>query len=296
MRMRTCPRCSLLLAALASAACPGGLRAQPLSDIWLVPLARTTEGWQLGTPVNATRRRGYDNQPAFLADGTAFLFTAIGDDGQADTYRYHVDSGAVTRVTATPESEYSPTPMRHRPGWFSTVRVEADSTQRLWAIRQDGLGTELLLPDVAPVGYHAWIDGGGLALFVLGRPPTLQVIPEPGAPPRTAVAGIGRSLVAVPGERAVLFVQSFTGGNLISRLDVPSQVVRPLVATPAADFFTWHEGTLFVPAGTRVLAFRPGTDREWTPIGDLAVHGIRGLTRLAVSPDGAWMAVVAEDP
>jgi hypothetical protein len=35
---------------------------------------------------------------------------------------------------------------------------------------------------------------------------------------------------------------------------------------------------------------------EWTRIADLAALGLAGASRLAVSPDGRWLALVAPDP
>ena len=285
------------LAWSALAGLAGGLTAQvPSTDIYLVPLSRSGEAWTLGTPTNATRRIGYDNQPFFLRDNSAFLFTSIREDQQADTYRYDLASRTIARVTATSESEYSPTPIPHRPGWFSAVRVEADSAQRLWAFRLDGSGAELVLPDVQPVGYHAWIEGGGLALFVLGAPATVQVVPAPNAPPRRVAGNAGRSFGRVEGQPSVVFSQQHAGGYQIARLDLPSFTIRPLARAPRTDFFAWHDGTLFAADGTRILAHRPGRgDDAWVEIADLAAAGVRGITRLAVSPDGRWMAVVGED-
>ncbi|NIQ58624.1 MAG: hypothetical protein GWN71_36280, partial [Gammaproteobacteria bacterium] len=56
-----------------------------------------------------TDRDGYDNQPSFTPAGDAILYTSI-RNGQADTYRIGLAGGEPTRVTHTPESEYSPTP------------------------------------------------------------------------------------------------------------------------------------------------------------------------------------------
>jgi hypothetical protein len=278
---------------LAFSALARGVEGQtPSTDIYLIPLERAGDTWRLGTVINATARAGYDNQPFFLADGSGFLFTSIREDRQADTYRFDVATRTVTHVTATPESEYSPTPIPHRPGWFSAVRVEADSTQRLWAFRLDGTDAELVREDVKPVGYHAWIEGGGLALFVLGSPATAQVIAEPNAAPRVVAEDVGRGFGRIEGASGVFLTRRHDGGYQISRLDLPSFTIQPVVQTPRNDFFAWHEGTLFAGDESRVLAFRPGTDSAWVEIGDLGPQGVRGITRLAVSPDGKWLAVV----
>jgi hypothetical protein len=267
----------------------------PSTDIYLVPLERSGDTWTLGTATNATVRTGYDNQPFFLPDGSGFLFTSIREDRQADTYRYDIRTRRVTRVTSTAESEYSPTPIPHRSGWFSTVRVEADSTQRLWAFRTDGSSPELVLPDVKPVGYHAWIEGGGLSLFVLGSPATVQVVTAPNAAPRTVAGDVGRALARVEGRPSVLFSRRRAGGYQICRLDLPSFTIRPLAQSPRSDFFAWHDGTIFAGDSTRVRAFRPGKDSVWVEIGDLGPQGVSDITRMAVSPDGRWMAVVGRD-
>jgi hypothetical protein len=286
----------LVTAVLALAALVGSLRAQtPSTDIYLVPLERAGDTWRLGPPRNTTARAGYDNQPFFLPEGSGFLFTSIRDDGQADTYRYDPARSAVTRVTSTPESEYSPTPIPHRPGWFSVVRVEADSTQRLWAFRLDGSSPELLRADVKPVGYHAWIEGGGLALFVLGSPATARIIAAPEAEPRTVAGNVGRSFARVEGRPSVLFSRAHAAGYQIVRLDLPSYTIRPLARTPRSDFFAWHDGALFAGDSSRVFAFRPGRDTAWVDLGTLGAQGVTGITRLAVSPDGKWLAVVAND-
>jgi hypothetical protein len=281
-----------LLACLPAA--PAGAQT-PSTDIYLVPLERSGDRWRLGTVVNATARAGYDNQPFFLPDGSGFLYTSIREDRQADTWRYDLRTWRATRVTHTPESEYSPTPIPHRPGWFSTVQVEADSTQRLWAFRLDGSSPELVLADVKPVGYHAWIEGGGLALFVLGSPATVQVVPAPESAPRVVAGDVGRAFARVEGRPSMLFSRRHAGGYQIARLDLPSFTIRPLARAPRTDFFAWHDGTLFAGDSSRVLAFRPGKDSAWVEVGDLGTQGVADITRLTVSPDGKWLAVVGRD-
>ena len=103
--------------------------AAPATDIYLAPLQTDGGGLAVGEPAPLVDRPGYDNQPAFSATGTSLLFVSR-RDGQADLHRITLGTFDVTRITGTPESEYSPTP---RPDErISVVRVEEDGRQRLW--------------------------------------------------------------------------------------------------------------------------------------------------------------------
>ena len=270
--------------------------ASPDTDVWVATLVEEGDSLALREVRNVTERPGYDNQPAFLPDGDAILYTAIDEAGQADTWRWDWASAAVQQVTrSAPESEYSPTPLPGG-GGFSAVRVEADSTQRLWRFDLDGTNARVLLEDVAPVGYHAWFDEGRLALFVLGEPPTLRIARTDSAGARVVAEDIGRSLQPVPGRpRAVSWIQR--EGEDASRVmlwDLDADRAEPLVATPdGGDFHAWTPGgTLLMASGGRLLAWRRGWE-GWRTVADLAGEGL-SLSRLAVSPDGGRLAFVAE--
>lgn len=276
----------LLLIALAA---PAAAQV-PATDIFVA----TLKGWQVGTPVNVTHRAGYDNQPSFLPGGRAFLYTVIGDDAQADVYRYDLASAASTRVTTTPESEYSPTPLPDGHG-FSVVRVEPDSTQRLWAFDLDGSHPRLLLPGIKPVGYHAWIDAATVALFVLGTPATLQIADLRSGKADTVARDVGRSPQRVPGRAAVSFVwRRDSTTRVIAIVDAKTRTPQPFAPLPdSADFHAWTpDGTLLVTAGTRVLRWDVSGAR-WVAIADFAAAGLTNLSRLAVSPAGDRLALVA---
>ena len=186
----------LLLVAVAG----GGLQAQarPSTDVWVVPMHQTGGEVHFGEPRNASKRTGYDNQPGFTPDGRAVLYTVIGDDGQADIWRYPLSGGRPRRITVTRESEYSATATPDGRG-FSVIRVEADSTQRLWRFPLSGFGApSLVLERIKPVGYHVWVGDHALVLFVLGRPATLQLADDASAASilaeTRAVDGLERAL------------------------------------------------------------------------------------------------------
>ncbi|MGD8279452.1 MAG: hypothetical protein PVH00_15545 [Gemmatimonadota bacterium] len=286
---------ALLLAGLAAVGTADTARAQGATDLFLVRLGETDGRLAADSVVRLTDRNGYDNQPQFVADGTALLYTSIDATGQADIHRLDLRTRQSTNLTRTaPESEYSATLM---PGGsrMSVIRVEADSTQRLWSFRLDGSDPRLVLERVAPVGYQAWIDAGRIAVFVLGSPATLQLADVRTGETRVLASDIGRSLNRVPGRNALSFVQRDGGpSGWITELDAHTGATRRLVrALPGNEYHAWTpSGTLVSAAGSILYRWRPG-DADWTPVADLTTSGVSGISRLIVSPDGRSLALVA---
>ncbi|MEO6213886.1 MAG: hypothetical protein ABIP65_09700, partial [Vicinamibacterales bacterium] len=259
----------------------------------------------MGRPANISDSPGYDNQPSFAPDGKSLFFTSARGEtppgarsSQMDIYRYTVLSRQIAAVTRTPESEYSA--MTTPDGRLSVIRVEADGTQRLWSFTVEGKDPKLLLADIKPVGYHAWLDSNTLALFVLGQPATLQIADVRRGTAQIAATDIGRSLQRMPGG-GVSFVQRGGEGNkrtlTISevRLENGKAVTRAITtAAPGAsdEYVAWTpDGTLLMAAAGKLYAWRPGGD--WTAIADLDAAGLRSVSRLAISPLGEWLALVA---
>lgn len=294
-RARALPFPGLVLLALIGLR-SGPVDAQaPATDIYVAELTQVDGAVTLGAWSNVTDRDGYDNQPFFETDGGSFLYTSL-RGGQTDVYRYDLSTHRAEQVTDTPESEYSPTVM---PGAsrFSVVRVEADSTQRLWSFSGDGSDPRLLLPDIAPVGYHAWVDAERVALFVLGSPPTLQLARLGPGIGQVRMENIGRSLHQVPGRRAVSFLVK--GEEWwIHVLDFDTDRVDP-VARPldGSEDYAWTpNGLLLMGQGSALFWLDPESGGGWSLLAELEGEGIRGITRIAVSPDGRRVAVVASRP
>jgi hypothetical protein len=265
-------------------------------DIYLAPLARRGDTLVVGAAENVTRRSGYDNQPSFLLDASGFLYTVIGADGQADVWRYDIQARRASRVTTTPESEYSPTVM---PGGarFSVIRVERDSTQRLWSFALDGTDPRLVVPGLRPVGYHVWLGPNRLAAFVLGTPSTLHVLDRDGSNDEVRARDIGRALQRIPGQGWYSFARRDSAKALwITAQPFEGGPLAPLVRAPPDDeFHAWTpDGALLSATAGSIVRWngRTGEDGEWIPVA--TIPGVRNISRLAVSPDGRWLAFVAE--
>jgi len=269
-----------------------GVRAQlPSTDIFVVQV----DGKSVGAVERITDRAGYDNQPQFLPSGDGLLYTAMGESG-TDIQLYDFKSKTRRAVTATPESEYSPTPMPGG-GAISVIRDYGELKQQLWSFPLAGGEPRLLLPDVNPVGYHAWVDEHTLLLFVLGEPHTLQTVKVGPGEGQVLADSPGRALARMPGRGEMSFVDK--SGDLwwLSAVDVTTGKIRPLASMPeGCEDFAWApDGSVWVGDGSRLRRWQPDGD-GWEVVAELAEAGVQGITRLALSPDGSRLALVSSRP
>jgi dipeptidyl aminopeptidase/acylaminoacyl peptidase len=301
---------STALAVLAGAAAvvsAAPQQAPPATEVYLADLAACPAceafGW-----VNISNSPGYDNQPSFLPDSSGLLFSSNRDGQQTDIYRYDIAGRKLSQVTATPESEYSPT-VTPDGRTFSAVRVEADNTQRLWRFDLDGSNPRVILEGVKPVGYHAWIDDTHLALFVLGSgsaPATLQLADTTTGAATVAATGIGRSILMRPGTGTISYLATAETPRVLKALDPKTGTSAALVApVEGSQDCAWlPDGRLLMAHGTQVFVWTPGS-AGWSPYQRPAEivawsdprtrpADPTNITRLAVSPDGRWLAFVAE--
>jgi dipeptidyl aminopeptidase/acylaminoacyl peptidase len=286
---------SVLVPALANFQ-PPTTTSPPDTEIFLAPLnVAAGRPPSLGAAINFTNTPGYDNQPSFMPDGRAILFTSMRGGTQTDIYRYDIAARTTARLTSTPEGEYSPT-VTPDGAHISAIRVEADGTQRLWRFTLDGQQPELVLDRVKPVGYHAWIDDRTLALFVLGQPATLQLADTRTGEAAVVARGVNRSIQRVPRKGTISFVDRDEDGSLMVReLDPKTRQVTTLAAAvPGAKEadLAWTPDGMLLMAEKDILYGRRETDASWRRLADLAALGMHGVTRLAVSPKGDQIALV----
>ncbi len=186
-------------------------------------------------------------------------------------------------------------------GGFSVIRVEPDGTQRLWRFNAKGENPELVLRDIKPVGYHAWVDADHLALFVLGQPATLRLARVSTGAAEIVASDIGRSLHRIPGTRLVSFIQKEPSGEYwVKQIDIDSKTITPLVRTAEGssdrDCAWMPDGkTLLMSSGTKIMSWSRGATAgpkcstvprtSWVP-----------SAGWPFSPRGDAMAIVVAEP
>ena len=240
----------------------------------------------------------------FSPDGRRLLFSVNRDGKQTDVFAFDIGSRRLSQLTRTPENENSPTFLPAgigEAGGFSVVRSEMDRTQRLWRFNPQGQNPQLILADIKPVGYHAWVDADHVALFVLGQPATLQLARVSTGKAEVAASDIGRSLHRIPGTRLVSFVQKEASGEYwLKQIDVDSKKIEPLVkavdGSENRDCAWMPDGkTILMTSGTKVFSWSRGAT-GWSEVFDGAPHQLGTISRLNVSPKGDAVALVVSEP
>ena len=278
-------------------------QAPPSTDIFLIPAKKAGDTPKLGSATNITSRTGYDNQPHFTSDNGAILYTSS-RKGQTDIYKYELNSRKHVRMTATKESEYSPTPTPDGAG-FSVIRVETSEPlmQRLWKFPLKKGKPEIVLHDINPVGYHAWGTGRKLGLFVLGKPNSFQVADIKTGKGTVLFHNIGRSMHKIPGQAAISInhTPAAKGDNpekrktWIKKVDITTNAVTTICEMLEGSlYYAWLDETHIIAGRDGKIFVLNTTAPKWKLVKDFTEDGLVGITRIAVSPDRNFIAIVGD--
>jgi hypothetical protein len=76
---------------------------------------------------------------------------------------------------------------------------------------------------------------------------------------------------------------------------VKTREITPIAKTlPGAEDYVWTPGgSLLMAKESKLYEWMPGKSAAWKEVADFSAQGIRGITRLAVSPSGNQLALVA---
>lgn len=269
-----------------------GSFAQSGTEVFLFEIKRGKSKLEIRKPVNVSDNKGYDNQPSFTNDG--YLLYTSWRNGNTDLIKYNLNSKEKTYLTETPAGEYSPTQMPD--GQFlSTITLENSGRQLLWKYALNGsLEGEELVPYLK-IGYHVWLNADTLFAFVLGPQPTLQLIDKPSQRAEIVTDNIGRSLHVIPGSGDLSYVKKEENEWLIMQYHIGSDSSTVLTPTLShtEDMCWYDEETILM--GKDDLLYVWSASTGWVQIANLSLWKLAGITRLAVSPDKKYLAVVVND-
>jgi len=253
---------------------------------------------------NITHRTGYDNQPSFIEGDSALLYVSDAT-GSTDVYRFDIASETITQITSTPQSEFSPTPMTDGKS-FSAVRVgkpdedgeEYTVSQQVW--RYDFTG-RVIAPIIGTrrVGYHAWINPGLIALFLVGNeerniPHELVVVDLASRVTTPLAKNIGRTIRKTIDGNNISFVDKSDSTQwhvavIAIGLLQPTQIFA--LPKGSEDFCWLPDGSLVYSTGSKILRWngKRGAAPDVTPVFD---NGSGSITRMNISTDGKRVTFV----
>jgi hypothetical protein len=107
----------------------------------------------------------------------------------------------------------------------------------------------------------------------------------------------GRTLQRIPHQQKVSFVHQVSAAEwLIKSFDTKTRQMTSLIKTlPGKEFYCWTpEGLLLMGKEAKLYRWDAKRDSQWQEVADLSRFGLKEITRLAVSPKGDKLALVAE--
>ncbi|WP_144393297.1 PD40 domain-containing protein [Pleionea sediminis] len=265
----------------------------PGTDISLFEIKKHKSSFSLEFNKHWVVREGYDNQPTFTADSESIYFTRMSDDGTTDIWQAFLSDEKTSpiQITKTVESEYSPTPLG-RENELSAV-IAFENKQSLKRVESGEL-TDTLSGTIEPVGYHAWVSENDLALFRLAEPHELVWYDRKSGKSRVVAEDVGRCMIAKGNDDEFFFAQNHKGKYRLQSYSLSKQRAQPIIVLlDDSEDFAWHSEIGFIHSNGDELFISYPPYHRW----DSLASGISlsNISRLSISPDGRWLAVVHND-
>ncbi len=294
------PKYISILIAVYIAWSPTILLAQDPTDLYLFQLHRADDfSYHIYDAkfLSGFNKGGYTNQPWFTPTGDLLVSVRKAGEVQNDIYQLSLTTKKIKRLTQTKVNEYSP--RIHPDGKQLTVvrQLQGDSIdQQVFQSSLQGGGYRSLTPQIKDIGYYTWTGRDQLALFrINGEENHLSSLNLTDGRTRRITSSVGRTLLS-DGAGAIVYVHKYTDDYwYIKKYNPATLVIDIIQQTPgkSEDFAIAPDGTYFIGVGSKLYCFHPAHHTSWQEVGDVSVHGITQISRLAVSPDGKALALVS---
>ncbi|PWK53307.1 hypothetical protein [Pleionea mediterranea] len=280
---------------------------QNATDIWLVPL-----------PVNDVLGSEDNNTEAEVKEHK----TKVLEQKELDKATRKEVFLQPRAITQTPESEYSATPglyraytdasktntpdtnalktnesgtnKSNREIMFSAV-VANDKQQTLWRYNHDKPAEKLSGP-ITPVGYHAWINQQQLAMFRLSNPHELVLYTLGNDDYDVVAKDIGRCLVSQNNGDEFFFVQNQQRSKAIYSYSLKQGKANKVITLfDDNEDFAYHPEIGLIHSNGSRLFFSLAPYEQWSSLPTRSNTKLTNISRLAISPDAKWLAVVHQD-
>ena len=269
--------------------------AQPNTDVFLFDLEAQNGNFKLSNQKNISNNEGYDNQPSFL-DANTILFSST-RNGQTDILKYIISDRNKFWINDNNEgSEYSPLKIPNSNA-ITAIQLDKDGTQTLNKYNLKNGKQSVLIDDIV-IGYQVWYDKNTLVSSVLdGEGLSLTVSNIRTKEHKTIQSKIGRSLHNIPNTELVSYISKTNDDWEIRSLNPKTSETKTIINTikNAEDMCWTPNGTILMGRRDDIYKFHPNTDKGWVKVTSIRDFNIKNISRLAVSPGGNKLALVAEN-
>ena len=268
--------------------------AQPNTEVYLMDLDFGPEKFELSNFRNISNDDGYDSQPSFQSDNLVIF--AGNNGGQTDIAQYHIRFGRKFWYhQGSASSQYSP---QRIPDSENVLSVHLDSTgyQRLFHHHITLGDYKEAHPDLR-VAYYAMFNKDLLVGSVLGDDGLDLVVANLETKAVDTLAyNAGRSFHKVPQSESMSYTFVNEDGNHdVYQLDMSTFESFFVAQLPidVQDHVWLNDTTLLIGSGAKLYMYDLYGEDKWFEVADLSEYNIDGITRMAVSPDGTKLALVA---
>ena len=288
----------VLFVLLASAA---ALHAQINdSEVWVGSLDMSGGRFAVSNLVNISRHPGYDNQPAFFADGK-LVFTSqiavLDESGHAVQAVIH-DLAKGTSTPVPGALGFSPTPAAD-----GSLMLLRDGH----VVLHDASGRESQLTETKDAGYFARFDEQTWVLYMNDKQRRIVMYDPKTKALDTMALGSITAPFRIQGKRAVSFVavEPFPAPEgvappprklFLRQLNLDDHQVTTLasISFPTSGSHVWtSRGTLLIASGHTIYEWNPAKPDDWPVAATFDDPELQGLTRIAISPRGDRIALVS---
>jgi Tol biopolymer transport system component len=271
------------------------LFSQNNPEVYLIDITPTQNGIEIKDFRNISNDSGYDSQPSF-SDTTTLLF-AGNNDGQTDIAVYNTLTQKKTWFNnPTSGGEYSPQIIPDTKD-VAAVRLDTNGLQRLYAYNLTSKNSAELIADLQ-VAYYTFSNNHTIVVSVLsGDNLDLVIADFQKKTIDTILEKSGRSIHKLKNKEAVSYTAINEEGNYdVFQLDLKNNESYFICQLPIGiqDHAWLDESKLILGSFNKLFIYDTFGNQKWNLVADLSEFKITNITRIAVSPDGKKLALVAE--
>ncbi len=271
------------------------------TEVWLGRLEMGEE-LRISDLRNISADPGYDNQPSFFPDNKTLVYTSqvtsLADTGLG-LHAFLVDLRTGARTPLPEARGFSPTPTADGRNLMMLRQG------RVWLHALDGKELRALT-ETKDAGYYSRFDDRMYALFMNDKDRRIVIYDARAKSLDTMSIGANTAPYRVPGQQAVTFVaeepfprpegSEVQRTQFLRRLDLKTRKVTTLATIPfktGGQHMWTSRGTILIASGSTIYEWSPSRSEQWKPVYRADHPDLQGLSRIAISPKGDWIALVS---